>query len=55
MSVKRWFCISVGQSMSTSRYIGKVFATLDEVRQHLGPWIDIQGNHILVFGKPPKL
>jgi hypothetical protein len=50
--MKQYFYVSVGQSMSTARYIGKCLATLEEIKQHLGPWITIQGNHVLVFSKP---
>lgn len=38
--------------MSTACYIGKILATLDEIKQHLGPWITVQGNHVLVFARP---
>lgn len=52
--MKRYWHVSTGQSMSSSRYIGKTFATLDEIKKELGPWITVQGDHVLVFAKPPK-
>jgi hypothetical protein len=49
--MKQYWYVSVGQSMCSARYIGKTFATLAEVQKHLGSWITIQGNHVLVFSR----
>ena len=30
-------------------YLGKVYAALGEINHYFGSWIDIVGNHVIVF------
>ena len=52
--MKRWWIIDVKVPGFNARYLGRLKATEEEVRHALGPYIDVTGNHVLVWGRPPE-
>ena len=47
-----WYCIELRTGGAPAVYIGKVYETESAIRDALGPWIEIQGNLVTVFGRP---
>ena len=47
-----WYCIECRIGGQAPVYIGKVYETESAIRDALGPWIEIRGNLVTVFGRP---
>lgn len=51
-SAPGWYCLEIGASWHTARYMGKVFAAWADVLAAVGPWCERRGNAVLVYGRP---
>ena len=53
---KRWFCVEA-EVHGSRRFIGRVEATPEELREAVGPWAEIntENGSCVVFSPPPKV
>jgi hypothetical protein len=50
-----WWCIELRKGSAPAVFMGRVYETEKMVREALGPWIEIRGNLVTIFGQPPKV
>lgn len=49
---KRWWLIDVQVPGQRPRFLGRCYATEADIRKAAGPYCTIQGNHVVIFGRP---
>lgn len=47
----KWWCVDLHRN-GQSEFLGRVEATREEIDAYLGPYITVEGNHVVVFAKP---
>jgi hypothetical protein len=49
---KQWYCIEISRAGQRFAYLGKCYASADEIRAACGPYAAITGNHVVIWGRP---
>jgi hypothetical protein len=55
MTGKVWWCVEAKVPGRAMIFLGRVEASEEEIKRDLGPWIEIKGNHVVVFACPPPV